>query len=436
MLDEMTVGRSSILEDSSAWEERLAFIVDTVREMSQITDPQELVQSYGARMEKIMSIDGMVALSRRNLPFPRYRITRSSRWEVAIDPWKENFRLPLFDSGVLGDLIYNDQPVIIDDFEVPPDDPAAEYLAGMRSLMAIPHYENGTALNMVVLMSRSPSRFPRERLPAHVWMSNLFGRATRTLVLSKEVRAAYDAVERELQAVADIQRSLLPAELPRIPHLELDARYQTSRHAGGDYYDFFKLPDGKWGILIADVSGHGTPAAVLMAITHSIAHVVCDPPCPPGELMRAINVRLARTYTTISGSFVTAFYGVFDSRNRTFTWSNAGHPPPRLRKADGTVVSLPLAGSLPLGIEEGEQFCDRVTQLFPGDLLLFYTDGITEARDERLELFDTFRLDDVLRTADGSAADAVLKTLAAVESFTRNAPLTDDRTLVAAKVTD
>src|SRR5207237_4967385 len=97
--------------------------------------------------------------------------------------------------------------------------------------------------------------FPAARVPIHVWMGNLFGRATRNLVLSNEVKVAYDAVERELKAVADIQRSLLPAQLPAIDRLELAVHYQTSRHSGGDYYDFFKLPDGQWGILIADVSG-------------------------------------------------------------------------------------------------------------------------------------------------------------------------------------
>ena len=87
-----------------------------------------------------------------------------------------------------------------------------------------------------------------------VWMSNLFGRATHNLVLAEELKAAYEIVDRELKIVADIQRSLLPSPLPKIPTLGLAAHYQTSQWAGGDYYDFFPLPDGHWGILIADVS--------------------------------------------------------------------------------------------------------------------------------------------------------------------------------------
>ncbi len=108
-------------------------------------------------------------------------------------------------------------------------------------------------------------------------MSNLFGRATHNLVLSDQLKVAYEAVDYEMKVVADIQRSLLPMQMPSIPTLSLAAHYQTSHRAGGDYYDFFPLPDGKWGILIADVSGHGTPAAVLMAVTHSLAHTLPRP---------------------------------------------------------------------------------------------------------------------------------------------------------------
>src|SRR6185369_10191873 len=128
---------------------------------------------------------------------------------------------------------------------------------------------------------REPKAFNPDQFPEFVWMGNLFGRATHNLVLSDELRSAYNTVDREMQIVADIQRSLLPETLPKIPTLDLAAYYQTSRRAGGDYYDFFPLPDGRWGILIADVSGHGTPAAVIMAITHSIAHSFPGPPSSP-----------------------------------------------------------------------------------------------------------------------------------------------------------
>ncbi len=278
--------RLDILDHRTDWTKRLAMIVDTMREMSRQTDPEAMVRAYGARMSELMPSDRRLSLSRRDLEPPRYRITRSTTWTEAINPWKEKDRLPLFTSGLLGELIYADDARIIDDLQVAPDDPAADYFAGMRSLMAIPMFDQGVALNMVVVMRREPAAFQRDELPEVVWMSNLFGRAAHNLVLSEEVSKAYQAIDQELKIVGDIQRSLLPVHLPAIPTLELAASYHTSERAGGDYYDFFPLPEGKWGILIADVSGHGTPAAVLMAITHSIAHVFpgqggAPPPRPP-----------------------------------------------------------------------------------------------------------------------------------------------------------
>src|SRR6185312_1047620 len=128
-------------------------------------------------------------------------------------------------------------------------------------------------------------------------------RLTHNLVLRDELKSAYEALEREMRVVADIQRSLLPQVLPAIPDLELGAHYQTSRWAGGDYYDFFPLPNGRWGILIADVSGHGTPAAVMMAITHSLAHGLPGNPEPPAVLLGHVNRQLYHRYTTGNEGF-------------------------------------------------------------------------------------------------------------------------------------
>src|SRR5205807_6698835 len=123
-------------------------------------------------------------------------------------------------------------------------------------------------------------------------------------------------LDRELKIVADIQRSLLPARLPKIPTMDLAAHYQPAQRAGGDYYDFFPLPNDRWGIFIADVSGHGTPAAVLMAVTHCIAHTRPGPPVPPAKVLGYLNHHLATRYTHLSETFVTAFYAIYDPGSR------------------------------------------------------------------------------------------------------------------------
>lgn len=415
------------------WQQRLAHVIDTMREMSGHTDPQAMVQAYGKKVRQLIPVDGSISLSRRGLSSPQYRITRSSRWVDQVNPWKEKSRLPLLSGGLLSELIYGDEPVIIDDLDVSPDDPAADYLQGNRSLVAIPMFDQRVSLNMVVLMRKDPGAFDPELLPEQVWMSNLFGRATHSLVLRQELQQAYDEVDKEMQTVADIQRSLLPVELPEIPTLRLATHYRTSRRAGGDYYDFFPLPDGRWGIFIADVSGHGTPAAVVMAITHSIAHMCIDHAPPPAKLLSAVNHRLARKYTNGSGTFVTAFYGVYDPASHQLTYSSAGHWPPRVKRG-AELLELRGARSLPLGIIEDEPYRDATETLAPGDTLFLFTDGITDVRNKSQEILGISGLDAVLAQSPEdprAAADAIL---AALDQFSEGTPVPDDQTLIVARV--
>ncbi|SIN77042.1 sigma-B regulation protein RsbU (phosphoserine phosphatase) [Singulisphaera sp. GP187] len=417
------------------WRKRLDVIVETMREMSLQTDPQAMVRAYAKRIRQLMHADRRVALSRRGLEAPFYRITRASQWTEEINPWKEKHRLPLLEGGLLGELLYGDNPRIIDDLQVAPDDPAASYLAGQRSLMAIPHYDGGTALNMTILMRSTPNAFDRDEFPEHVWMSNLFGRATQNLVLAEELKQAYNVVDRELKLVADIQRSLLPKTIPKMPGLDVAASYQTSQWAGGDYYDFFPLSENRWGILIADVSGHGTPAAVMMAITHSIAHALPSFPDPPATMLNHVNQQLATLYTTNNEAFVTAFYGIYDPAKRTLTYASAGHNPPRLKRCeDGSIIALDGVGNLPLGVMADVVYDQYTQALRPGDQIVFYTDGITEATNPAGKMFDTDRLDEALANCHLDANGLIEAVLGAVDRFTAGEPAADDRTLLVAKV--
>jgi sigma-B regulation protein RsbU (phosphoserine phosphatase) len=417
------------------WRQRLSLIVETMREMSTHTDPQAMVRAYAEKVRLLQPADLRLGLSRRGLSAPHFRITRSSAWPKPINPWTEKDKLPLLAGGLLAELIYCDEPRILDDFTVSPTDPAAQYFAGHRSLLAIPLYDQGVALNMVVLFRREPGGFPHEQIPEAVWMGNLFGRATHNLVLAEELQRAYDDLDREMRGVGNIQRSLLPGQLPRIPTLDLAAFYQPSRSAGGDYYDFFPLPDGKWGILIADVSGHGTPAAVLMAITHCIAHTHPGPPTPPGQLLGYVNDQLCCRYTTDSETFVTAFYGIYDPARKELTYASAGHNPPRLKRCqDGTLAVLDRVAGLPLGIFPGQEYTSRVQELQVGDQILLYTDGITEAHNPAGEMFGTARLDNLLENCALQAQALLDSVLEAVEAFAAGHPADDDRTLIVARV--
>lgn len=420
------------------WQARLALIDAMMREMSLVNDPQAMVRSYGERVRALMPSGRWMSISRRGLEWPRYRISRSSTWTEEVNPWKQSNLLPTFEGGLLATLIYGDAPRLIDDIAplVDDDEPAFAYLDGFRSLIAIPHYDRGVALNMVIQLEREPSAIDPETFPERVWLSSLFGRLTHNLVLRDEVSRAYEMLEREMRVVAEIQRSLLPQTLPAIPGLELGAHYQTSRWAGGDYYDFFPLPDGRWGLLIADVSGHGTPAAVMMAITHSLAHGLPGPPEPPGLFLNHINHELCRRYSAGSNEgFVTAFYGIYDPASRTISYASAGHNPPRLKRCGRRdVVALDEIGGPPLGLFDATEYDQTSVELQPHDAVAFYTDGITEAMNDAGAQFGTARLDEALGRCDLDAPGIVGAIIEAVKTFTGGHPPEDDRTLLVAIV--
>ncbi len=415
--------------------ERMEIVVATMRELSRQTDPLEMGRLYGKRMRKLLPLDGSVSISRRDMRRPYFRVTRSTTWTEHPNPWKDRAALPVYQGGLFADLLYGDEPRLFDDLEIDPSDPAAPYLEGQRSVMAIPMYDQGVALNMVLLMRKEPAAFNPAQFPELVWTSNLFGRITHNIVLGERLKEAFDAMDYEMKVVADIQRSLLPSRMPQIPTMAVAAHYQTSARAGGDYYDFFRLADGKWGICIADVSGHGTPAAVLMAVTHSLAHSYCGPGDPPGKLLEYVNHHLTARYTGESDTFVTAFYGIYNPADRTLTYACAGHNPPRLKRCeDGTLALLDAARGLPLGINPVERYGSATHRLVPGDQLVLYTDGITEANNPQGEMFGLHRLDLVLENCSVTASDLLKSVLAAVAEFTAGEPAHDDRTLLVAKI--
>jgi phosphoserine phosphatase RsbU/P len=416
------------------WQARLAHVEETMREISKYTDPQQMVTAYARRMRGSLAPGHTLAISRRELAKPLVRLTRTTLWSHQPDPWKERDRLPVYERGILSELIHGDKPVVMPRFRVDPDDPAYEYLKHAKSLVAVPHFEDGQSLNMVVHTSFEEDGFNVEKFPEFVQMSMLFGRSTKNLVLSRDLREANERMDAELKTVQNIQLSLLPSETPAIATLDVATHYQTSTRAGGDYYDFFKLPDDRWGILVADVSGHGTPAAVLMAVVHAIAHLMPGEPMPPDRAMEFVNKALTSRYTRGGGDFVTMIYGVYDDKTRTLRFANAGHPSPLLREGDGTIRAIehPDAG-FPLGIVEDATYSTHTVQLTRGQTLAIYTDGITEAFNAKQEMFGESRLRDAMKQGS-SAGDVLASIVESVGAFAGLAARSDDRTLVVAGV--
>ena len=404
------------------------------RQISRETDPQAMISVFRRYTTQLYGGDSSLSLSRRGLGPPEYRITRSTRWREDINPWSQPNLLPHLRGGLLAELAYGDRPVVMRDLAASPDDPAFEYLRGARSLVYLPIFDAGEAVNGTVRLSSDPSGFDALRVADALLTVNLIGRATSNLLLARSLQKAYAELDHEAANIARIQRSLLPESLPAIPGLDVAASYRTAARAGGDYYDFFDLGGGRWGLLIADVSGHGTPAAVVMAMLRTMLHAQCVECHTPSELLDFANRRLYQRSEHSDGTFATAFYGIYDVCDRTIQYACAGHNPPLLVDRHGKVTALDEAQALPLAVASDTEFPEATRKLSPSDTLMLYTDGITEAVNTEGEQYGSSRLLNCVCAKSRSAQhiiDCVNRHLAA---FILDKPQDDDQTMVALRV--
>ena len=194
---------------------------------------------------------------------------------------------------------------------------------------------------------------------------------------AQRLRVEKERQDRELQIAREIQQSLFPRTWPQVAGFEVAARSRSCYEVGGDYYDFIPLDGGRLGLVIADVSGKGTPASLMMASVHAWLQAMAGTARPPQVLERLNRFLYANTQTS---RYVTLFYGELDPSRRRLTYVNAGHVPPYLvRKEDGGLVRL-LAGGPVLGLLEEVSLEAGEVELLPGDLLAVVTDGVTEAQ--------------------------------------------------------
>jgi sigma-B regulation protein RsbU (phosphoserine phosphatase) len=201
-------------------------------------------------------------------------------------------------------------------------------------------------------------------------------------------RAERDELNREAQEARLIQQSLLPKSSPYIPGFVISGRSEPARAVGGDWYDFIPFPDGRWGLVLADVSGKGTAAALLMAATRGIFRSLAEACCTPGEVLTRLNQLLVDDFP--AGKFVTMVYAVLDPKTRSVVFANAGHLLPLFIDNDGEHF-LDTERGLPLGLGCGDYSETQVT-LSEGSRLVFYSDGITEAVNASEEEYGLCRL--------------------------------------------
>ncbi len=234
-------------------------------------------------------------------------------------------------------------------------------------------------------------------------------------------------LEQELEMARAVQKSLLPTQPPSIPGFTLVADWRSAREVAGDFYDFFSLPDGRWGIVLADVSGKGAPAALYMAMTRSLIRSEAGRHTDPSAVLTEVNRRLLAESS--NEMFVTVFYAVLDPVLRSLTYASAGHDPPFLRRASGEVECLALGGLL-MGLFEEFTLSDESLSLENGDTLVSYTDGLTDTVNHQDEDYGHARLVDAIHSAPAAAPDMLAHILKDLEAFAGPVAQPDDITVL------
>jgi sigma-B regulation protein RsbU (phosphoserine phosphatase) len=237
----------------------------------------------------------------------------------------------------------------------------------------------------------------------------------------------------EMAVARQIQESFLPETIPRIGGFDLAAMSLPAKEVGGDFYDVIVRGSGEpFGLVIADVSGKGVPAALFMALSRTVTRANAMWQRAPLQCIRETNRMISADARY--GMFVTLCYGVVDPASRTVSYVNAGHNPPLLVRADGTLSELGITGPA-LGVIGDAEYAEAAESLRPGDVLVFYTDGVTEAVNAQDEEFGVGRLADVVvASRERSARDVLDAVRESVAVHTRGMPQFDDITLLVLKV--
>lgn len=315
-----------------------------------------------------------------------------------------------------------------------------------RLLMAFPLSVKGKALGVMIVEEADPldgegegkslgeasARHLRERrLEIITGITQQASLAIQNDLLQSEV-VERERLERELQLAREIQKTFLPHDLPRIKRFDLDVRWRPARQVGGDFYDLFRLPNGRLGLVIADVADKGMPAALFMTLVRTLVRAAVHAGDPPSKVLERVNKLL--TPDSQQGMFVTILYAVLTPTSGELAYANAGHNLPLVYRGATQEVEILRGGGTALGILDTVRLKEYHASLEPGDVVMFYTDGVTDAISPSEEMYGDERLHATLRAnGDRAARDLLDAVDQSIEAFTHASYPFDDITMIALK---
>jgi phosphoserine phosphatase RsbU/P len=294
--------------------------------------------------------------------------------------------------------------------------------ASTHSEVAIPLRVGERLVGVFTASHPEVDAFPRKQLRLLQALCDHVAVAINNARRLQVERAERAALDRESDEARSIQQALLPKSSPYIPGFVVSGRSVPARAVGGDWYDFIPFSDGRWGLVLADVSGKGTAAALLMSATRGMLRSLAEACCSPGEVLTKLNQLLVDDFP--AGKFVTMVYAVLDPAARSVVFANAGHLLPLFIDDQGEHF-IDVERGLPLGLASGD-YSETQVSLSPGSRLIFYSDGITEAENANEEEYGLCRLAEHAVKSEASAVSIV----DSVRSFTNGSNLRDDASVV------
>jgi sigma-B regulation protein RsbU (phosphoserine phosphatase) len=333
---------------------------------------------------------------------------------------RKGLRLKIGKDGMVGYVAATGQMRYAPDVSKDPYFIACE--PNVRSELAIPLEINGEVIGVFTASHHELDAFPVEQIRLLQSLCSHIAVAVHNAQIFQRERRERERMTREADEARQIQQALFPKSSPYIPGMKVSGASHPAGAVGGDWYDFISLDNDRWGLVLADVSGKGTAAGLLMSATRGMLRSLAEAACTPGEVLSKLNRLMVEDFP--NGRFVTLVYAVLDPHSRTLTVANGGHLPPLLVSDGGTKLIQTEIG-LPLGLTFGS-FSETTVQLPPGAKLVFYSDGITEAENAAGEEYGVNRLEEHFCHA-GASADSILKE---VREFVAPACLQDDATAI------
>lgn len=408
--------------------EELSLLNDLARDIGASTDPEGIMQTIVHR--SIRAVDaqqGAINLVEEDSTARAETLVRTAVTSAGGEAFHVNQQL-------LGWMHHHKKPLRIEDPASDDRFSGAQWEEGIDSVLCVPLMVRFRLIGILTTFNKhDPSGFTAEDQRLLTIIAGQSAQVVENARLQEEEKRLV-RMQEEVRLANQIQMNLMPAEAPELPRYEIAGKSRPAQTVGGDFFDYQGLSSGDLALSVADVQGKGLPASLLMASVQAMLRSQADAGISVKEAVERANRLLEDRVQT--GTFVTLFYGFLKPSENRVSYVNAGHNPPLVRRADGTVEEL-SAGGLVLGVMGSVTYQVEQVELGIDDVLLLYSDGVTEAMNEDGEPFGEGRLREVVDGAEGrTAAELLQEILESVERFTGDTEQSDDVTVMVVRRTD